>query len=76
MEKALVLITTHSSKDTKVLMEINELDVVTETHLIYGEYDVYTMIEAETLQQLQDVVINKIRSIDGVRSTITCVTAG
>ncbi len=76
MEQALVLITIHASKDKEVLMEIKELDGVTEAHLMSGKYDAYTILEAETMQQLQDVVINNIRNIDGVRSTITCFTAG
>ena len=76
MEQALVLITIHASKDKEVLMEINEIDGVIEAHLISGKFDAYTMLESETMQQLQDVVINNIRNIDGVRSTITCFTAG
>jgi DNA-binding Lrp family transcriptional regulator len=76
MESALVLITINSSKDKEVLLKLKELDEVTEAHLFYGPYDAYAIVEAESSQQLQDVVINNIRNIDEIKSTTTCFIAG
>ncbi len=76
MESALVLIRIKSSKDREVLLKLRELDGVTEAHLIFGPYDAYAIVEAESTQQLQDVVINNIRNIDEIKSTITCFIAG
>ena len=76
MEQALVLITIHSSRDKEVLMELKELDGTTEAHLIFGPYDAYAMVEAESSHQLQDVVLYYLRNIDGIKSTTTCFIAG
>ncbi len=40
-------------------------------HNVYGLYDVITQIEAETQDELGRVLGQRIRRIEGVRSTIT-----
>jgi len=62
-------------KDKEVLLELKELDGVTEAHLMFGPYDAYAIVEAESSQHLQDVVINNIRNIDEIKSTTTCFIA-
>ncbi len=75
MESALVLIKIESSKDKEVLLKLRELDGVTEAHLMFGPYDAYAIVEAESTQQMQDVVINNIRNIDEIKYTTTCLIA-
>jgi len=48
---------------------------VKEAHLLYGPYDAYALVEADSSHQLQEVVIDKIRNINGIRSTVTCFIA-
>ena len=76
MESALVLLRIELSKDKEVLLKLRELDGVTEAHLMFGPYDAYAIVEAESSQQLQDVVFNNLRNIDEIKSTTTCFIAG
>lgn len=75
MEKAIVLITLEASSEFKALKALQKIKRVTEAHFLYGPYDAYAMIEAETTQQIQETILNNIREIEGIRSTLTCFIA-
>lgn len=72
MDRALVLLTLEPDAGSKVLEDIRKTDGVIETHFLYGPYDAYVMIEAVNSAALQNIVIDTIRQIDGIRSTMTC----
>lgn len=75
MEQALVLTTLNATFEYEALEELFKLDEVREAHFLYGPYDTYAMIEVKSTQQLQKIVINKIRKINEIISTITCFIA-
>ncbi|MFH0851015.1 MAG: Lrp/AsnC ligand binding domain-containing protein [Candidatus Bathyarchaeota archaeon] len=52
--------------------EIRTIQGVKEAHYIYGPYDMYVEVEVNSLKQMQDIVLNRIRNMYGVVSTITC----
>ena len=75
MEQALVLITIAPTTERKILEALKELHGVQEAHFLYGPYDIYLKIEAKSSQELQELVLGKIRLIPGIRSTMTCFIA-
>ncbi|MCW4049293.1 MAG: Lrp/AsnC ligand binding domain-containing protein [Candidatus Bathyarchaeota archaeon] len=75
MDKALVLITLEPTAESEVIDKLRKLNTVLEANFLYGPYDAYVMIEAPNTGALQDVVIEKIRNIDGINSTMTCFIA-
>lgn len=75
MDRALVLLTLEPDAGSKVLEDIRKTDGVTDTQFLYGPYDAYAMIEAADSAELQDIVIDKLRQIEGIRSTMTCFVA-
>ncbi len=76
MDKALVLLTLEPDAGSEVIEDIRKTDGVIETHFLYGPYDAYVMIEAADSAELQNIVIDNIRQIEGIRSTMTCFVAG
>ena len=60
-----------------VLDSLKEIPSVKEVHQLYGVYDIIVHIEAETMQELKDLV-NKIRIIGKIRSTLSmiCIKKG
>ncbi|MBN2600112.1 MAG: Lrp/AsnC ligand binding domain-containing protein, partial [Candidatus Thermoplasmatota archaeon] len=44
---------------------------IIELHPLFGEYDLIAKIEADDFESLGDIVVNKIRSIEGVIDTKT-----
>jgi DNA-binding Lrp family transcriptional regulator len=75
MDKALVLLTLEPDTGAEVLEEITKINGVLEVQFLYGPYDAYAMIEAMNTGELQNIVIDTIRQIDGIRSTMTCFVA-
>ena len=75
MNKAIVLISLEAGAEQLVLEQLREMEGIIEAHFLYGPYDAFVKIEAEDSQKLHDIVINKIRSIEGVLSTMTCFIA-
>jgi DNA-binding Lrp family transcriptional regulator len=75
MEQALVLITIAPTTERQILDALKELPGVVEAHFLYGPYDIYLKIEAKKSQELQELVLGKIRLIPGIRSTMTCFIA-
>jgi len=75
LETALVLISLYASMEYNALSELKKVGGVKEAHFLYGPYDAYALVEADSSHQLQEVVIGKIRNIDGIRSTVTCFVA-
>jgi len=51
---------------------IRKLEGVLESEMLYGPYDAYALINAQDSEKLREIIIQKIRDIDGVQSTLTC----
>ncbi len=73
MPEALVLINTDVGAEEEVLTQVKSIPGVKEAHIVYGVYDLYAKIEAESVEKLKDIISSKIRKISKVKSTITMV---
>jgi len=76
VEKVLILITVESSREKEVLDSIAKIRNVTESHFLYGPYDVYAKAEARTTEELEHLVMDDLRTVKGITSTTTCFIAG
>jgi len=70
-----VLITTATGKESHVLDEMKKLPELSEVHQLFGQFDMIARIESPNYDILCDLVLDKIRTIDGVTSTKTLITA-
>lgn len=52
--------------------EIAMLENVEEAHLISGEWDILLKVRGASMEEIGDLVINKIRGMHGVARTLTC----
>ncbi len=73
MAKAFVLINAEIGAEDEVLKELKGMAEVKEAHVVYGVYDIISRIEADTMDELKDIVTSKIRRLDKVRSTLTMI---
>jgi len=46
---------------------------VREVHVTYGVYDLIVFIEAENQNRLKEVITDKIRSLPGLKTTLTMI---
>ncbi|GBC68897.1 HTH-type transcriptional regulator LrpC [archaeon HR01] len=59
----------------KVLaQEIAKLPDVVEVHIIAGEWDIIVKVRSDSMQTIGSLVVDKLRSMDGVARTVTCVS--
>ncbi|MCS7115880.1 MAG: Lrp/AsnC ligand binding domain-containing protein [Nitrososphaerota archaeon] len=73
MAMAYVLINAELGKEAELMKELKAIDGVKEVYFVYGVYDIIVKIEAENVEKLKEAVINRIRRIDKVRSTLTMI---
>ena len=75
MPKALILINTDVGAEYEVLDSIKTMNIngVKNVSLVYGIYDLLEEIEAQTTEELKDIVTSRIRKIPRVRSTVTMI---
>lgn len=73
--QAFVLVRVVPGKERAVHSHVEKLHSVTAAELVYGIYDLILKVQADLPEALDDLVFNKLRRIDGVKSTTTCICA-
>jgi DNA-binding Lrp family transcriptional regulator len=54
--------------------EIAKLPDVVEVHIIAGEWDIIVKVRSDSMQTIGSLVVDKLRSMEGVARTVTCVS--
>lgn len=73
MPMAFVLINAEIGSEEEVLKELNKVEGVVESFVVYGVYDVVAKIRADTMDRLKDMVTWHVRRLNKVRSTLTMI---
>ncbi len=63
---AIIIIQTETEKHSAVKLALSRLDEVSEVYSVSGEYDLLTKLWAHNMEELNQIINTKIRSIDGV----------
>jgi len=71
--KAFVLIETAVGRTKEVATALRRLKGVKSVDPVTGPYDVIAIIEAETLNDIGDIVTEKIHPTAGISRTVTCL---
>ena len=73
MVTAYITISTELGSEDDVKEAIESIEGVRECNVVYGVYDLVALIEADTTEKLNEMVFNKIRKFEGVKSTLTLI---
>jgi DNA-binding Lrp family transcriptional regulator len=71
--KSYVLIVTDPGKTKHVFEQIQHLQGIQEVHEVMGPYDIVAEIEVSQLTEVPEVIIRRIRAIEGIQSTTSLV---
>ena len=71
MSVAFILVSTVPGKEQEVYNKISKVNYVVEIHPLFGEYDLIVKLDAKDYSELGKIVIEQIRTIDGVIDTKT-----
>jgi len=74
MATVFVLLVTDMGAETEVMTELKTIVEIKEVHKIYGGYDIIARIEADTTEDLKNIISWKIRRLNKVQSTQTMIT--
>ncbi len=70
---AIVLLNTDIGSEDEVLEQLSMIDGVVEASVVYGVYDIVVKVRARSIEELKDIITNKIRKLAKVKSTLTMV---
>lgn len=73
MGKAYILISVEPARTKDVLKKLRSLPDIMEVNEVMGPYDVVVEVGIRELADVTAVLREKIRPLDGVQSTLTCV---
>lgn len=65
-----VLISTIPAKEHEVYDELLKIGGILELYPLFGEYDFIAKIKAEDLDEMEKIVVNKIRRVEGVADMV------
>jgi DNA-binding Lrp family transcriptional regulator len=71
--KAFVLVETAVGKTKEVTTTLKQLEGIISVDTVTGPYDVITIIEGKTLNDIGALVTGKIHPIAGISRTVTCL---
>ena len=63
---AIIIIQTESEKHENVKNELSKLKEVSEVYSVSGEYDLLIKVWAHSIEELNEIMNSKVRSVDGV----------
>lgn len=71
--KAYLFVKTESNKEQKVLDDLQKFEEVKTADIVFGEWDIVSLIEVKTTEDLGAFVMDKIRNIPEVKLTSTMI---
>jgi len=69
-----VFIEVESRHVSDVLDDVSAVEGVQAAHAVTGRYDVIAQVSADEFAELANVVLAKVRKVEGVKSTETAIT--
>lgn len=66
-----MLIDIEPNREKEVYEKLIKIPHIVELYPLFGEYDLIAKVEADTFDAVGDLVVQKIRSVDGVKATKT-----
>jgi len=66
-----VLIDIEPNREKEVYEKLIKLPQIVELYPLFGEYDLIAKVEADSFDTIGDIVVQHIRSVDGVKATKT-----
>jgi len=71
--KAYALIEAQVGKTKQVVEAIRNIQGVATVDVVTGPYDAIAVIQTETLNNFEDLVVEKVHLLAGISRTVTCI---
>ena len=74
MIEAHILLRVKPGMDSSVFEIVSKLRQVTNLETVYGEYDLIMSVEVKSMDDLDNLIFDSIRTIQGIQRTTTLIT--
>ncbi len=71
--QAFILLNVLLGKENELLESLKKLEEVHEWYIVMGSFDIIVKVEVPDAKDLRPLVTNKIRTLGGVRQTMTVI---
>ena len=71
-----VLINISAGHGYDVITKIKEIPDVKQAHLVTGLHDIVAFVETSDIKALTEDLMEKLRKIDGITKTVSCIAVG
>ena len=71
MRKAFVMINTDLGTETVLQSELKKVEGIVGAYQVFGIYDMVVVVEAESEEELKNIIFSRIRTLKYLRSTLT-----
>ncbi len=71
MAKAYLRINTDIGREVDVRNQLREVQEVISVDITAGEQDIICLVEGDSVDSILDLVVSKVRGIDGIQGTTT-----
>ena len=71
MARAIVLFRVESGSENHVLKDVKGVNGVEEAYIAFGVYDIAAKVYGTSLDALKEIITDKLRQINKVKSTVT-----
>ncbi len=75
MVEAYLLMTVGTAKEHHVFETLKKMKEVMDVSILYGEWDIIAKVRTDRIEDLDPLVTGKIRTIPGVKTTVTMIVA-
>jgi anthranilate phosphoribosyltransferase len=75
MITAYVLATLKVGSEKEVREQLKNLKEIKDVNILYGEYDLIIKIELDSISELSDFILDKIRTLPAIEKTTTLIVA-
>ena len=72
---AFVLLALRNGNAEDIMEELSDMKEIKEVHILFGEWDILAKINVHDSDELSTFIIQKIRTIEGVKMTSTLIAA-
>lgn len=74
MVHAFIMVKTAAGKSEDLLADVQELDGVSEAHIVAGDFDIIVEVDTQEVYQVLHTASSDIQDLDGVADTKTYIS--
>lgn len=75
MVNGFVLITVDAGKEREVYNGLSNMSEIKSIQMVFGHYDIIARLESNDLNELSEIVLERVRNIEGVSTTTTLIAS-